>query len=395
MRNFIKALVHDFIKSIRKADLVLLSLCAFASCFSCLMVASATNATGSLRNVIVQIIAMILGIFLYLLVSNIDADFFSEYRVILTILSLAFISMLWPFGVNIGGNRSWIPVPLLGMNVQPAEFCKISFILIMASVMASHQRELSKPYPSIVHIGAYVGVFLVLNIAASGDWGVSLIFVAIFVGMAWTAGVSKWWFFGAISMMIVGIPVVWPHLPEYQRQRIEVIFNPDLDPSGIGIRYHTIRSLRSLTGGGLTGQGLFNGIRTQTPDVLPAQHTDYIFSAIGEELGYVGCVFVLILLFAIVIRCIWVGNRSGDFMRKLICYGAASALMFQTIVNIGMCIGIMPVIGLTLPFMSYGGSSLVTLYAMVGLVSGVYARPDAPSHQRYVRPPNYSRFQLH
>ena len=145
-------------------------------------------------------------------------------------------------------------------------------------------------------------------------------------------------------------------------------------------------SLRSLTGGGMLGQGLFNGHRTQNGD-LNAQHTDFIFSAIGEELGYLGCILALVLLVAIIARCIWVGNRSQDYMRRLICFGAASALSFQVISNVGMCIGVTPVIGLTLPFISYGGSSIVSLYAMLGLVSGVYARPSAISHERYIRPP--------
>ena len=117
------------------------------------------------------------------------------------------------------------------------------------------------------------------------------------------------------------------------------------------------------------------------------QSKDYIFSAIGEELGYVGCIMVLLVLTLIVIRCIWVGAHSNDYTRKMVCYGAASALIFQILSNVGMCMGITPVIGLTLPFISYGGSSIVTLYAMVGLVSGVYARPSAPSHERYIHPP--------
>ena len=166
-----------------------------------------------------------------------------------------------------------------------------------------------------------------------------------------------------------------------------VLFDPSLDPQGTGPMYHTIRALRSLTGGGLTGQGLFQGNRTQTRGALFAQHTDFIFAAIGEELGFIGCAVVLILLIAIIARCIWVGNRSTDYLRKLVCFGTASALIFQVIVNIGMCIGVMPVIGLTLPFISYGGSSLITLYAMLGLVSGVYSRPHATSHERYIRPP--------
>ena len=142
----------------------------------------------------------------------------------------------------------------------------------------------------------------------------------------------------------------------------------------------------SLNGGGFSGQGLFNGNRTQT-DSLNAQHTDFVFSAIGEELGFVGCLLVIVLLLAIVVRCVYVGIRSQTYMRRLICFGAAAALVFQMCVNIGMCIGVAPVIGLTLPFISYGGSSTVSLYAMLGLVSGVFARPSPEVHERYIQPP--------
>ena len=136
----------------------------------------------------------------------------------------------------------------------------------------------------------------------------------------------------------------------------------------------------------MTGQGLFNGHRTQN-GVLTGQHTDFIFSAVGEELGYVGCISILLLLGLIIARCIWVGMRSQDYTRRLICFGAAAALAFQTIINVGMCTGVGPVIGLTLPFISYGATSIVSLYAMLGLVSGVYARPAPNSHELYIRPP--------
>ena len=135
----------------------------------------------------------------------------------------------------------------------------------------------------------------------------------------------------------------------------------------------------------MTGQGLFDGNRTPA-GALPAQHTDFIFSAIGEELGFLGCGFALLLMVLIIGRCIYVGVRSQDMIRRLVCFGAASALIFQVTINVGMCIGVMPVIGLTLPFVSYGGSSIVTLYAMLGLVSGVHARPASTSHELYVRP---------
>ena len=137
----------------------------------------------------------------------------------------------------------------------------------------------------------------------------------------------------------------------------------------------------------MTGQGLFQGNRTQALGALYAQHTDYIFSAIGEELGYIGCAIAVILLVLIIARCIWVGMRSSDYMRRLICVGVASSLIFQVISNVGMCIGLTPVIGLTLPFISYGGSSMVSLYAMIGLVSGVFAKSSPTSHERYIRPP--------
>jgi len=206
--------------------------------------------------------------------------------------------------------------------------------------------------------------------------------------MAFSGGVSLGWFALAIGAIAIAVPFVWPLLGEYQQERILILIDPNFDAAGIGARYHSKINLLSLTGGGLTGQGLFNGIRTQGGNLF-AQHTDYIFSSIGEELGFFGCVFVMVLQFSIIARCIWVGMRCQDYIRRLVCYGAASALMFQVIINVGMCIGVMPVIGLTLPFISYGGSSMVTLFAMLGLVSGSYARPASRSHERYIRPPRY------
>ena len=294
--------------------------------------------------------------------------------------------MLIPFGVTVNGNRSWLSFPLLPFNIQAAEICKITYILIMASVMASHQSRPSS-IPSVAHYVLHLGLLVGLNMVLSRDAGVSLIFVAIFVGMAFAGGVKLIWFLVAAGGITAAFPFIWNHvMDEFQRERIQVLYDPTLDPNGLDPRYHMVRSLRSLTGGGMTGQGLFEGTRTQQ-GALFAQHTDFIFSAIGEELGYVGCVLVLIALGLVVARCIWVGNRSQDIMRRVICYGAASALSFQIIINVGMCIGVMPVIGLTLPFISYGGSSLVTLYAMMGLVSGVFARPAAASHERYIRAP--------
>ena len=384
MRRFLEEL-QDFSK---KGDWVLLILLLVTSGFGCVVIASATNADkfgSNTKYILIQLLAIVLGILMYAIVSSIDVDVMSEHRLALVAFNVVLLLMLIPFGTdNNTGNRSWLDFPLLPINIQPAEICKITYIVIMASVMSSHQNRISHPI-SVFHMVLHLAILVGLNMALSRDAGVSLIFVFIFIGMAFAGGVSLWWFALAIGAIAAAVPFVWPLLGAYQRERIIILFDPEYDKMGTGARYHSKINLQSLTGGGLTGQGLFNGNRTQS-GALFAQHTDYIFSSIGEELGFFGCVLVMVLELAIIARCIYVGMQCPDYMRRLVCFGAASALMFQVMVNVGMCIGAMPVIGLTLPLISYGGSSVVTIYAMLGLVSGAHARPQSLSHERYVQP---------
>ncbi len=383
MRQYIRHIWNSF----RKGDMILLLLCLAMTSFGLLIIASTTNAVGYSRYLVIQIIAMLLGIGFYAVVSSIDAEFMAEHRLAMTIFNVFLLLLLIPFGTDNGsGNRSWLSLPLIPVDIQPAEICKILFIIIAASVMNAHQNNPSS-LKSVSHLGAHMLLLLGLNMVLSRDLGVSLIFVFIFVGMAICGGVSLLWFAGGLGALVASFPIWWRLLGTHQQNRIMILFDPSLDPTGIYERYHTVRALKSLTGGGLTGQGLFEGTRTQTEGALFAQHTDFIYAAIGEELGFVGCALILVMMALIVARCIWVGTRSPDYMRKLICFGAASALIFQVCVNVGMCLELAPVIGLTLPFVSYGGSSLVTLYAMMGLVSGVYARPNPTSRERYIRPP--------
>ena len=385
--------IRKFGEAFRKGDIVLLLMCLALNIFGLLMIASTTNQVGPVRYLIIQSIAALLGIIMYVLVSSIDTEFFSENRYWLVVFNTFLLLLLIPFGTDNGsGNRSWLDFPFLPIDIQPAEICKITYVLIMASVMSSFQSRISSVrsvFTMVFHLGLLAG----LNMVLSDDLGVTLIFVFIFAGMAFSGGVSPLWFLAAGGGIVALFPILWNFLGEYQKLRIEILFNPDLDPMGTGARHHTVRALRSLTGGGMTGQGLFQGHRTQTQGALFAQHTDYIFAAIGEELGFVGCALVVISLFAIIARVIWVGTRSQDYMRRLVCFGAASALIFQVISNVGMCIGLTPVIGLTLPFVSYGGSSLVSLYTLLGLVSGVYARPAPTSQERYVQPPYMYRIK--
>ena len=384
MRHYIEEL-KDFFK---KGDMVLLVLCLVVAGFGVICIASATSAEkfgGNFKYIAIQIISIGLGVLMYALVSSIDLDYLSEHRGLMVAFNIFLLLLLIPFGTdNNTGNRSWLHFPGFPVNVQPAEICKITYIIIMASVMSSHQNRISHPV-SVLHMLMHLGILVVLNLALSSDMGVSLIFVFIFIGMAFAGGVSLWWFALAIGSIAAAFPILWQFLGQYQRNRILILFDPTIDPQGINERYHSKINLQSLTGGGLMGQGLFQGNRTQGGNLF-AQHTDYIFSSMGEELGFAGCVLIMVLELAIIARCIYVGVRCQDYMRRLVCYGAASALMFQLMINVGMSIGVMPVIGLTLPLISYGGSSVVTIFAMLGLVSGAYARPSSLSHERYVQP---------
>ena len=384
----VRRLIDYTKKTIRQADLILLVLCLAATAFGTLVIASATNAQGGTRYVAVQIVAALLGVGIFFIVSAVDIDFITEHRNWLVAINCFMLLLLFPFGVTPAGsdNRSWLELPFMPVQIQPAEICKIFFVPILASVMATYQNNPSRP-KAVMHLVFHTGLIVGLNMIISKDLGVSLIFVSVFLGMAFAGGVSLLWFAATAGGIAALAPIMWSFLEDYQKRRILIVFDSSIDPNGINERYHTVRSLKSLMGGGMTGQGLFNGTRTQIPGALPAQHTDYIFSAIGEELGFIGCLITVLLIAAIIARCIWVGTRSSDYKRRLICFGVSAALMFQLCINVGMCIGVAPVIGLTLPFISYGGSSLISLYAMVGLVAGVFARPSPTSQERYIRPP--------
>ena len=384
VRRYLEEL-KDFKK---KGDMVLLVLALIVACFGVVCIASSTSADkfeGNFRYIALQLFAILIGVVAYIMISSLDLDILSEHRGALVAFNCVLLLMLIPFGDDMGsGNRSWLNIPGLPFNIQPAEVCKITYVVIMASVMSSHQNRISSPV-SVIHMCLHLGILVGLNMVLSGDAGVSLIFVFIFIGMTFAGGVSLWRFALAIGAIGVCLPILWQFLGEYQQNRILILFDETIDPQGINERYHYKINLQSLTGGGMTGQGLFNGNRTQGGNLF-AQHTDYIFSSMGEELGFIGCFIIMLLELAIIARCIYVGIKCPDYMRRVVCFGAASALMFQVMINVGMCIGVMPVIGLTLPLISYGASSVFTIFAMLGLVSGAHARPQSLSHERYVQP---------
>lgn len=382
MQTILRA-IREFI---RKADMVLLLLCVAATIFGIVIISSATNYLGSAHFVTVQTVALLLGISLYVFLTLVDVDIIAERRELLLVFCVLFIGMLRFFGVEgQTGNKSWLEFSFLPFNIQPAEICKVLYIIILAKTMSVKQNKLSSPWV-ITQLGAITALLAGLIIVVSYDDGVALNYLLIFVIMMFVGGVNILWFLIGGGALLALLPVIWTRFFDtYQRERILVLFDSSIDPSARTVRWQMNRSLRMLQNGGVTGQGLRNGSMVQA-GLLPAQHTDFIFSSAGEELGMLGCLLILLLLGAIIVRCVYVGFKSGNYMNRLICVGIAGMLLAQVGVNVGMCLGVFPVVGLTLPFFSYGGSSIVTMFAAMGFVSGINMRPAPDSNARYIRP---------
>lgn len=382
MKKFANRLLEIF----KKGDMILLALCVASSVFGIVMIYAATYTEGNTRMIIIQTASLCAGILVYLGMTALDIDILAGQRTLLFLFNSIFIAMLLVWGIEGStGNRSWLHFSFLPFNIQPAEVCKITYIIILAKTMSIHRNHVS----SLRCVPVLTGhmLFIVAEIVfISKDMGVALIFVFIFLIMAYAGGVSGWWFLGGGAAFAAVSPYLWKHImrPD-QKKRILALIDPTIDPTGEGVLWQTNKNLEALRNGGLSGQGLFHGDLTNSA-ALPARHTDSIFCSIGEQLGLIGCLAVLLLLLAIVARCIYVGMKSPDYMNRLICIGIASMFLFQILINVGVCLGLFPVIGLALPFFSYGGSSLMTSFLAVGIVSGIKMRPAPDITAHYIRP---------
>lgn len=374
MFNRLRETLSDFFQ---QADLVLLSLCCGATLFGMVLIASATHYMNTYRFVVVQGVAMLIGVVAYVMLSMVDVELLVKHWKLLLIFNVGFILLLIPFGTENYGNRAWIQIPKLPISVQPAEIVKITFILLLAKqfeVIQEQRREM-KSFASVFMPTAHLLFMVALIYAASSDMGSALVYVFVFAAMALAADVAVRWFVLGLGCAAGGVAGLYflGKLPGYMVDRFHVIFDHSFDPLGAG--WQQTRSLLALGSGRLFGQGLFHGTQTQAGiGSLPARQTDYIFAVAGEELGFVGCLCIILILTAIIFRCLWVARQGQSPYTRYICVGMAGMLMFQTIENIGMCLFVLPVIGLTLPFFSYGGSSIVTLFAAMGIVSGVKKR---------------------
>lgn len=377
MGKRLKNALFDFF---RQADLVLLSLCMISTLYGILLISSASRYLGTARStrfLLVQMAAMGIGIVLYIFFSIIDVEDLIRKWKWLLVFNIGFICLLrTSFGVDDGtGNRAWLKFPGVPVSIQPAEIVKITFVMLLAKQMEwiLQERKELKSFRSVLFPTSHLLFMVALIYLISGDMGSALVYVFMFICMMLSAGTAWRWFALGVGGGGAGLLVLYKigKIPGYMMERFKVIFDHSYDVLGKG--WQQTRSLLAIGSGGWWGQGLYQGTQTQSSadSSLPKRHTDFIFSVAGEELGFFGCLLIILLLFAIVVRCFQISRRTHSAFSAYICVGMAAMLMFQTIENIGMCLFVMPVIGLTLPFFSYGGSSIVTLYAAMGIVSGI------------------------
>lgn len=283
----------------------------------------------------------------------------------ISILLLLVVSMIGKVGM---GARRWIAIgPLI---IQPSEIAKIALILALSRYISDIQERGGFSAGRYLNIAAIVGLPLFL-ILRQPDLGTALMLMSIALTLIFVAGVPIRPLLIAFGLLIGSAPFLWRFLKEYQKQRILVFLRPDMDPSGSG--YHIIQSKIAIGSGGLFGKGILQGTQSQLR-FLPEQHTDFIFSVIAEEMGFIGAL-ILILLFAyFVFKGIDIALKTEDLFGTLLVTGITSMIAYYVFINIGMTSGIFPVVGVPLPFISYGGSSLITLFIGTGLILNVRMR---------------------
>ena len=374
--------IKDFFK---KGDVVLLALCLLASALSLVLIFSATRYMDTYSYVVKQAAFICAGVVLYIIITFVDIEFLMEkWWWVFLLLGIGIILLIYPFGAEVNGNKSWIYFPGIPIGLQPGEIAKLSFIVVFSWLMNRERRNKGAGrFGALVKYLMLTGIFAGLLAILSGDFGMLLVYLFLFIILAWVGGASKWWFIGIGGSITAAVVFLWrvilPRIDviwdDYRIKRFRVVFDHDLFPLGAGWQQN--RSLLAIGSGKLTGMGYMKGTQTQSPlsTSLPERHTDFIFSVCGEEFGLLGCVFILLLLAAIILRCIWVSRRAKSHMSAYIAMGFAGMLMVQTVLNVAMCLFVGPVIGLTLPFFSYGGSSTLTLYIAMGIVSGIKMRP--------------------
>ncbi len=311
----------------------------------------------------VQIIASVISIVVMLLLAFMDYDaVFQKLKYFIFAASIVLILIVKIWGTGSYGNENWISFG--NISVQPTEFVKITFMITFAMHLGKVKNKINHPLQLLLlllHGGLIVGLVL-----WQGDTGMALIYLFIMLIMLFGAGLSLWYFLGFTVLGVIATPLIWTHLTEKQQMRILAGFNPDMDPLGAG--YQAIHSRNAIISGGFRGAGFSGGTQFKT---VFAPQSDFIFSVLAEKFGFIGTILYVITVFVLILRILWISRQTRKKYASYICIGVAGMIIAQTVINIGMCLAIMPVIGVTLPFLSYGPSSLLSMYMAVGIVQSV------------------------
>lgn len=323
-----------------------------------------------------QIIAAILGIVSAVAIQFFDYRLLKEYYQLIFGSSVIILLMTYLYGANISGGRRWIDIGIV--NFQPSELSKIALIVVLASILDSKEEYDSFKDLLLPFIYFIIPFSLIIM---GNDLGTALVLLVILVIMLYVAGINKkflYVFFGGgfltvlliiIAHLIFNTPV--PFLKEYQLNRLIAFINPSIDPQGIG--YNIIQSKIALGSGKLTGKGLYQGTQNQL-NFLPEKHTDFVFSVIGEEIGFIGVIVVIVLFFFLFWNLFKIALEAKDRFGRLMMVGIISLFFFHVLENIGMTMGIMPITGIPLPFISYGGTSMVVSLIAIGIAININIR---------------------
>ncbi len=363
-----KFIFKSIVNYIKETDKILIFLCMCASAYSVVLLCGIENSgmLASSRQILVQAIAAVVGLVSAVILSKIDYKLMARLWKLHTLFAYGLVILTFFIGIRVSDfvdDRAWLRLPF-GMTLQPSELLKISFIV----TFAFHLEKIGSKLNNIKYL---LGILLhalipVALIVKQGDHGTALIFVFIFMSMLFAAGLSWKYIIPAALLAVCSLPILWNIIGEDKQMRIMTVFNPMLDPQGIGWQQNM--GMLSIGSGEIWGKGIFYGNHHYVSEI----YNDFIFAFLGEALGFVGCMSVIILLSAIVLKILFTASKSKDFLGKYICVGVFSMFAFQILLNIGMCISTLPVIGVTLPFFSAGGTSVVSSYLGIGLALSVY-----------------------
>jgi rod shape determining protein RodA len=362
---------NPLVKTIKQIDPILFGATSFLTLLSILTIFGAVDNFGRSK-LVMQIAMAFAGTVMMLFIANADYKFFIDrFLVVMFVASAVLLVLTLLIGISgentATANKSWLRLWPGGPMIQPSEFVKITLVCTLAKHLEVVGGDINKP-KKLLGVLAHVGVITAL-ILVSGDLGVALVYIGFIAVMLFCAGLSLWYFLGAIVLVGIAVPFLWDFLAPYQRDRIIYGFSPELDPFGYGMQ--PLMSRETIARGGFFGKGLFEGGMYEE---LTASHTDFIFATVCEKFGFVGGALVVITLVVLAARLFYLGFSCRDTVGKLICCGCAAVVIIQTLENLWMCLALVPVVGITLPFMSCGGSSVLSMYLLMGLAHSVYAR---------------------